>query len=97
MPAEKRRAVNRIDDPDPIRLAELTELLAEERVFRPRRGHRLAKQPLHCPVGLRDWRSVGLQRCRHARLEVSDREVRRQSRSVERELQVISLVHDRGR
>jgi hypothetical protein len=52
MPAEKRRAVNRIDDPDPIRLTELTELLAEERVFRPRRGHRLAKQPLHCPVGL---------------------------------------------
>jgi hypothetical protein len=85
-PTEERRAVNRVDDPDPIGLTELTKFLAEERIFWPRRRQRLAKQSLDCPVGFRDWCAVGLQRCRNARLEVSEREVRRQIRCVEREL-----------
>jgi hypothetical protein len=85
-PTEERRAVNRVDDPDPIGLTELTKFLTEERIFWPRRRQRLAKQSLDCPVGFRDWCAVGLQRCRNARLEVSEREVRRQVRGVEREL-----------
>ncbi len=85
-PTEERRAVNRVDDPDPIGLTELTKFLAEERIVWPRRRQRLAKQSLDCPVGFRDWCAVGLQRCRNARLEVSEREVRRQVRRVEREL-----------
>ena len=85
-PTEERRAVNRVDDPDPIGLTELTKFLAEDRIFWPRRRQQLAKQSLDCPVGFGDWCAVGLQRCRNARLEVSEREVRRQVRSVEREL-----------
>lgn len=85
-PAEQRRAVHRVDDPDPIGLTELTEFLAEERIFWPRRRQRLTKQSLDGPVGFRDWCAVALQRCRNARLEVSEREVRRQIRRVEREL-----------
>jgi len=92
-PTEERRAVNRVDNPNPIGLTELTKFLAEERIFWPRRRQRLAKQSLDCPVGFRDWCAVGLQRCQNARLEVSEREVRRQVRRVERELQVINAVH----
>ena len=85
-PTEERRAVNRVDDPDPIRLTELPKFLAEERIFWPRCRQRLAKQSLDCPIGFRHWCPVGLQRCRNARLEVSEREVRCQVRSIEREL-----------
>jgi hypothetical protein len=52
----------------------------------PGRRQRLANQSLDCSVGFRDWGAVGLQRCRNARLEVSEREIRRQVRGVEREL-----------
>ena len=96
-PTEERRAVNRVDNPDPIGLTELTKFLAEERILWPRRDQRLANQSLDCPVGLRDWCAVGLRRCRNARLKVTKRDVRRQVRRVERELQVISAVHDQRR
>ena len=96
-PTEERRAVHRVDDPDPIGLAELTEFLAEERIFRPRRGQRLAQQSLDGLVGFCDGGAVGLQRYRNARLEVSQREIRGKVSGVERELQVISAVHDRRR
>ena len=96
-PTEERRAVDRVDDPDPIGLTASTELLTDERIFRPRRRQRLAKQSLDFPVGFRDWCAVRLRRCRDAGLEVSEREVPRPVRHVERKLQVVSADHDRRR
>ena len=94
---EGRRAVDRVDDPDPIGCTELSELLAEERIARPRRSQRLANQSLDGPVGFGHRCAVGLQRRRDAGLEVSQREVGRQVRGVERELQVVNAVHVRRR
>jgi len=84
-PTEERRAVNRVYDPDPIGLTESTKLLAEERIVWSRRRQRLAKQSLDCPIGFRDWCPVGLQRYRNARLEIGERKVRCQVRSIEGE------------
>ena len=92
-PTEEPGAIDRVEDPDPIGLTELTKFLAEERIFGPCLRQRLPKQALDCPVGFGDRCAVGLQRCRNARLEVSEREFRHQVRGVERELKVIKAVH----
>ena len=92
-PTEERGAIDRIEDPDPIGLAESTEFLAEERIFWPRLRQRLPKQALDRPVGFGDRCAVDLHRCRNAQLEVREREFRRQGRGIERELEVISAVH----
>jgi len=84
---EERGAIDRVEDPDPIGLTELTTSLAEERIFGPCLRQRLPKQALDCLVGFGDRCAVGLQRRRNARLEVSERELRRQVRGVERELE----------
>jgi len=90
---EERGAIDRVEDPDPIGLTKLTKFLAEERIFGPCFGQRLPKQSLDCLVGLGDRCAVGLQRCRNVRIEVSEREFRRQIRRVERELEVTNTVH----
>jgi hypothetical protein len=92
-PAEEPRAVDRVEDPDPIGFTEPTEFLAEERILRMCRRQRLPQQALHSPVGFRHRYAVGLQGCGNARREVGEREFRRQVRGVERELQLINAVH----
>jgi hypothetical protein len=95
-PTEERGAIDRVEDPDPIGLTQLTKFLAEEGIFGPCLRQRLPKQALDCGVGFGDRAAVGLQCCRNPRLEVSVGEFRRQIRHVERELEVINTAH-RGR
>ena len=50
-PTEEPGAIDRVMDPDPIGLTELTKLLLEERIFGPCLRQRLPQRALDCPVG----------------------------------------------
>jgi hypothetical protein len=75
---EEPGPIDRVQNPHTIGLTEPTEFLAEERVVRPLLGQRLPQQALDCPVGFGDRCAVSFQRYARARLEVSEREFRRQ-------------------
>ena len=53
-PAEEPGAIDRVEDPDPIGVADLTEFLTEERIFGPRLRQLLPQQALDRPVSFGD-------------------------------------------
>ena len=91
--AEEGRAVDRIEDPQALGVAELPELLAQQGIARRVSIQHLAQQVLDRQICVGDRRSVRLRRCLHTLFEVRECEVRGRIRAPQREVEVRVAAH----